>query len=180
MQDCTTSTTAFPHLSDPPHTTHLLAHLPRPRQIRINPPLLNNNIPLIPLHPHLLKPLDHLLQILLPILSKPRNLDNIPRSHIIDVFPLSAESRECACRQRETHVFGPVDEFEDRRGGLVFSEGFDAEDAGVAAWTEGVAFAEGAEEFGEDGGLFLLRDSSAFLSISSRYSSSDRYTYIEM
>ena len=48
----------------------------------------------------------------------------------------------------EAHVFGAVDEFEDGGGGLVvvFVEGFDAEDAGVAARAVEVASADGGEE----------------------------------
>lgn len=58
----------------------------------------------------------------------------------------------------EAHVFGSVDELEDGGGSLVevFVQGFDAEDAGVAARAVEVAFAEGREEFGEEAEGFLL------------------------
>lgn len=42
---------------------------------------------------------------------------------------------------------------------LVAIEGLGAQDAGVAAWTVGVAFTEGTEEFGEEfvGALWRVR-----------------------
>lgn len=59
----------------------------------------------------------------------------------------------------EAHVFGAIDEFEDGGGGLVvvFVEGFDAEDAGVAAWAVEVAGTDGGEEVVEvgEGVLYL-------------------------
>ena len=38
---------------------------------------------------------------------------------------------------------------------FVFLFRFDAEDSGVTAWSVGVAFAKGTEEFGDDGVGFL-------------------------
>lgn len=84
----------------------------------------------------------------------------------------------------EAHVLGPVDELQDGAGGLVggfallfgvlvtaahgvifeFLFGFDAEHAGVAARSVGVAFAEGAEELGDDFVWFLFVISGGFVS----------------
>ncbi len=60
----------------------------------------------------------------------------------------------------EAHIFGAVDEFEDGGGGLVvvFIEGFDAEDAGVAAGAIQVAGADGGEEGVEVGERVLYGD----------------------
>jgi hypothetical protein len=56
-------------------------------------------------------------------------------------------------RRRET--VRAVNEFEDGGGCLVFFDGFDAEDAGVATGTVQEAFTEGAEEFGDERVGFL-------------------------
>lgn len=57
--------------------------------------------------------------------------------------------RDTLGRHGEAHILGPIDELEDRRSGLVFFFGLDAEDACVASRAGGIAFSELVEEFGE-------------------------------
>ena len=97
---------------------------------------------------YLLHPPHLLLQFIHPILPIPRHFLNIPRRQLPDAALTRSFPDERFGRHVETHIFGAVDEFEDGGGGLVvvFVEGFDAEDAGVAAGAIQVAGADGGEE----------------------------------
>lgn len=149
----------------PPLIPILLIRL-RPPRLPFNPPPLlshrRKTLPPLPLpfplplplptppNPlHRLQPPNRLLQRLFPALPKPRHLRHIPRRDLSYAPRLGLPfPHEGFGRHGKTHVARAVDEFKDGGGGLVVVavDGFDAEDAGVAAGAVEVAGAEGGEE----------------------------------
>lgn len=118
---------------------HLTALSPLPLPPLLLPP------PTLPL-----KPPRHPLKLSLPSLSIPRNLQNIPRRHIINLPPLHPLMRQRPRRHRKAHIARAIDELEDGRRRLILLQRLDAQHAGVAAGPCQVALADRAEEFRDE------------------------------
>lgn len=123
-----------------------------------------------------LQGLDGFLQSLNATTAESGDLAHIfRRQSVQEVISLLTVTRHGACCHGEPHILGPVDQFQNRTRGLIvrlsFPHGifvalgdvvilefllrFDSEYTRVAAWAFLVAFAEGPEEFGDDGMGFL-------------------------
>jgi hypothetical protein len=98
---------------------------------------------------------NHVFEVLVAVRTETGDLCNVTGGHVVDGLAFAAQAGDGAGGHGESHVFGPVDKFEDGGGCLVFLDGFDAEDAGVATGTVQEAFTEGAEEFGNERVGFL-------------------------
>lgn len=103
----------------------------------------------------LLEAVDHLFEMLLPVLSEPRNLQDVTGSHVVDILALLAEVGNGTGGHCKAHVFGTVDKLQDGGWGLVFLQRLDAEDASVATGTVSIAFADWAEKSGDKCVWFL-------------------------
>lgn len=95
--------------------------------------------------------LDHPLQLLDAILPVLRHLAHVQGSQLVEGRD-ALRSLMCYRLRRhpKPHVLGPVDEFQNRTGGLVVLLGLDAEDSRVSTWAVGVALPERSEELGDE------------------------------